>query len=84
MTQENLINLACRWLDFNQSKYISETFTGRHIVAGSCQTDLRNFLLYCAEKEGDEEIFYQDIIDEYEKNKEDFISKFKYGVKVRD
>lgn len=76
MTQENLINLACRWLDFNQTSYITETFNSKHIVAGSCQTDLRAFLLFAIKAHPeDREVFYQDVMEEYKQQTGNSVGK---------
>lgn len=40
---EQLINVACKWLDYHHSDYIVHFEYGA-IVAGACQTDLRAFL----------------------------------------
>ena len=40
LSTEQLINIACKWLDYHHSNYI-EHFA---IVSGACQTDLRAFL----------------------------------------
>ena len=40
LSTEQLINVACKWLDYHHSNYI-EHFA---IVSGACQTDLRAFL----------------------------------------
>lgn len=44
MTNESLIDFVCRWLDFNQRKYIV-TDRGEPYASGACQTDLRAFLM---------------------------------------
>lgn len=44
MTKEQLIDIACRWLDHHQSKNIVYRSDGTAYVAGCCQTDLRFFL----------------------------------------
>lgn len=39
LSAEQLISVACKWLDYHHSKYING-----NIVSGTCQTDLRAFL----------------------------------------
>ena len=43
LSAEQLINVACKWLDYHHSDYIVH-FEYGSIVAGACQTDLRAFL----------------------------------------
>lgn len=43
LSTEQLINVACKWLDYHHSDYIVH-FEYGSIVAGACQTDLRAFL----------------------------------------
>ena len=43
LSAEQLINVACKWLDYHHSDYIIHFEYGA-IVAGACQTDLRAFL----------------------------------------
>ena len=43
LSADQLINLACKWLDYHHSNYI-EHFEHKDIVSGACQTDLRAFL----------------------------------------
>ena len=43
LSAEQLINVACLWLSYNQSNYIVN-LENRDIVSGACQTDLRAFL----------------------------------------
>ena len=43
LSPEQLINVACKWLDYHHSDYIVH-FEDGAIVAGACQTDLRAFL----------------------------------------
>ena len=43
LSAEQLINVACKWLDYHHSNYIVHLEYGS-IVAGACQTDLRAFL----------------------------------------
>ena len=43
LSLEQLIHVACRWLDHHHSSYIVQ-FEHKTIVAGACQTDLRAFL----------------------------------------
>ena len=43
LSNEQLINIACKWLDYHHSNYIVHLEYGS-IVAGACQTDLRAFL----------------------------------------
>ena len=43
LSTEQLINVACKWLDYHHSNYIVHLEYGS-IVAGACQTDLRAFL----------------------------------------
>lgn len=43
LSAEQLINVACLWLGYNQSNYIV-SLENRDIVSGACQTDLRAFL----------------------------------------
>ena len=43
LSAEQLINVACKWLDYHHSNYIAHLEYGS-IVAGACQTDLRAFL----------------------------------------
>ena len=39
LSAEQLISIACKWLDYHHSNYING-----NIVSGTCQTDLRAFL----------------------------------------
>lgn len=43
LSADQLINVACKWLDYHHSNYIVHLEYGS-IVAGACQTDLRAFL----------------------------------------
>ena len=43
LSADQLINVACLWLNYNQSNYIVSLERG-DIVSGACQTDLRAFL----------------------------------------
>ena len=43
LSAEQLIDVACKWLDYHHSDYIVH-FEYGSIVAGACQTDLRAFL----------------------------------------
>lgn len=43
LSVEQLINVACKWLDYHHSDYIVHLEYGA-LVAGKCQTDLRAFL----------------------------------------
>ena len=43
LSSEQLINVACKWLDYHHSNYIVHSEYGA-LVSGSCQTDLRAFL----------------------------------------
>lgn len=43
LSADQLINVACLWLNYNQSNYIV-SLENRDIVSGACQTDLRAFL----------------------------------------
>ena len=43
LSAEQLISVACRWLDYHHSNYIVHSEYGA-LVSGSCQTDLRAFL----------------------------------------
>ena len=43
LSAEQLINVACKWLDYHHSDYIVH-FEYGSIVVGACQTDLRAFL----------------------------------------
>ena len=43
LSAEQLINVACLWLGYNQSNYIV-SLDNKDIVSGACQTDLRAFL----------------------------------------
>lgn len=43
LSADQLINVACLWLGYNQSNYIV-SLKNRDIVSGACQTDLRAFL----------------------------------------
>lgn len=74
MTNENLINLTCKWLENNQSKYIrfmhvSGSTTPRTYVCGSCQTDLRAFLNFASTLDESYyiggELYYDDVIKVY-------------------
>lgn len=67
MTQENLIDLACRWLDNHQSQYIQSYNSAQTIyVSGACQTDLRAFLNWCIKNHPEDDlVFYYDLIKEY-------------------
>lgn len=77
MTTENLINITCKWLEKNQSKYIqyrrqSDSTTPIPYVAGTCLTDLRAFLKFaqtCNPQSPCEDLYYYDIIKEYEASK---------------
>ena len=43
LSVDQMINVACLWLGYNQSNYIV-SLDNRDIVSGACQTDLRAFL----------------------------------------
>ena len=43
LSVEQLINVACKWLDYHHSDYIVHFEYGA-LVSGKCQTDLRAFL----------------------------------------
>lgn len=43
LSSDQIINVACLWLGYNQSNYIV-SLENRDIVSGACQTDLRAFL----------------------------------------
>lgn len=43
LSAEQLINVACKWLDYHHSDYIVHFEYGA-LVSGACQTDLRAFL----------------------------------------
>lgn len=43
LSAEQLINVACKWLDYHHSDYIVHLEYGA-LVSGACQTDLRAFL----------------------------------------
>ena len=43
LSAEQLINVACKWLDYHHSDYIVHLEYGA-LVSGKCQTDLRAFL----------------------------------------
>lgn len=43
LSSDQLINVACKWLDYHHSDYIVHLQYGA-FVAGACQTDLRAFL----------------------------------------
>lgn len=43
LSADQMINVACLWLGYNQSNYIV-SLENRDIVSGACQTDLRAFL----------------------------------------
>ena len=43
LSVEQLINVACKWLDYHHSDYIVHFEYGA-LVSGACQTDLRAFL----------------------------------------
>ena len=43
LSTEQLINVACKWLDYHHSNYIVHSEYGA-LVSGACQTDSRAFL----------------------------------------
>ena len=43
LSSDQLINVACKWLDYHHSDYIVHLEYGA-LVSGACQTDLRAFL----------------------------------------
>lgn len=44
MTNDELIDITCKWLDYFHSNYASQHADGTLYVAGTCQTDLRAYL----------------------------------------
>ena len=44
MTNDELINITCKWLDYFHSDYAMKRPDGTLYVSGACQTDLRAYL----------------------------------------
>lgn len=70
ISNENLVNLCCKWLEKNKSKYIQHNPTSSltdkaYYVSGACVTDFRAFMNYCLNLESEEELFYKDVIRDY-------------------
>lgn len=71
ISNENLINLCCKWLEKNQSKYIqhnpiSSRTDMAYYVSGACVTDFREFMNYCLNLETHgAELLYEDVIKDY-------------------
>lgn len=68
ISNKNLVNLCCKWLEKNQSKYIQHNPISSHMtyyVSDVCVTDFRAFMNYCLNLESEEELFYEDVIKDY-------------------